>query len=112
MGRRLFKPGFFLGVFPAKQHPPTPPHSAFYIINEDDGAGMHWMGVALEPGFKPLLFDSFGRTPSAHWQPWLRHMEPTDPDRDQEFAASNCGELSVAFGKIFEQFGRAAAKSI
>ena len=70
------------------------------------------MGVALEPGFKPLLFDSFGRTPSAQWQPWLMHMDTSDPDRDQEYDASNCGELTMAFGKVFEESGRAVAKTI
>ena len=48
--------------------------------NEDDGAGTHWMGVAIEPGHPDLLFDSFGRRPNGTWQPWLQHFEITEED--------------------------------
>ena len=45
----------------------------------------NWVAVALEPGQKPLLFDSFGRKPSATFMPHLMHANITDPGRNQEW---------------------------
>ena len=47
IGQQLFAPGFFLGVYPAKQKPQQTGNRGFYIVNEDDGAGTHWMGIAI-----------------------------------------------------------------
>ena len=41
------------------------------------------VAIALEPGEKPLLFDSFGgRTSSTTFMPHLMHANTTDPDRN------------------------------
>ena len=112
IGQQLFAPGFFLGVYPAKQKPQQTGNRGFYIVNEDDGAGTHWMGVAIEPGHPDLLFDSFGRRPNGIWQPWLQHFEITDQDAEQEDHETHCGQLTLAFGKLFELYGREAAEKI
>ena len=82
-GNLYFPKQRFLGVFAADITPKRPPHSAFYIQNtlrsdSKDRSG-HWVVVALEPGRKPLLFDSFGRKPSATFMPDLMHADITDP---------------------------------
>jgi len=38
IGQQLFAPGFFLGVFPAKQKPQQTGNRGFYIVNEDTTA--------------------------------------------------------------------------
>ena len=78
-GNLYFPKQRFLGVFPADITPKRPPHGAFYIQNtlrsdSEDRSG-HWVAVAVEPGRKPLLFDSFGRKPSATFMPDLMHAD-------------------------------------
>ena len=74
-GRRLFGTDFFRGVYPAGQGPAETDGRYFFLVNTDDGPpGEHWMAVAMQPGKAPLLFDSFGRKPSASWQP---HRTPS-----------------------------------
>ena len=63
-----------------------------------------------QPGKAPLLFDSFGRKPSASWQPHLRGVATTDPDHNQHLSATNCGQLSLAFGMVFLHHGYPVAK--
>ena len=113
-GRALFKPGFFLGAMPLDATPPKAQGRAFYIKNTDPATepGEHWVGVALEPGRKPLLFDSFGRRPTGRFMDGLQHMESTDPDVNQAEDSVICGQLCLAWGLIFERHGRDAAKSI
>ena len=38
---------------------------------------------AIREGDIRLLYDSFGRLPSAQWQPRLQGVETTDPDPEQ-----------------------------
>ena len=101
----------FLGVYPAKQAPKANRHG-YYLVNTDDREGEHWMAVALEAKHKPLLFDSFGRIPSDEWQPWLKHMQTTDPDRDQAYDTVICGPLSLAWCMLHKQRGRNYAMKI
>jgi hypothetical protein len=49
IGQQLFAPGFFLGVYPAKQKPQQTGNRGFYIVNEDDGAGTHLILLAVVP---------------------------------------------------------------
>ena len=107
-GREHFSPAQFLGVYPAGQVPDTrPKHRAFYIVNtsSEAGADAHWMSVGMEHRRKDLLFDSFGRTPRAGWQPHLRHMNTTDPDVNQKPDTLRCGQLSLAWDHIFLAYG-------
>ena len=104
-GNLYFPKQRFLGVFPADITPKRPPHGAFYIQNtlrsdSKDRSG-HWVAVALEPGRKPLLFDSFGRKPSATFMPDLMHADITDPDLNQELESTRCGQLSMACGNMY-----------
>ena len=104
-GRRLFGTDFFRGVYPAGQGPAETDGRYFFLVNTDDGPpGEHWMAVAMQPGKAPLLFDSFGRKPSASWQPHMRGVAITDPDHNQSIAANNCGQLSLAFGMVLIEF--------
>ena len=110
-GRRLFGTDFFRGVYPAGQGPAETDGRYFFLVNTDDGPpGEHWMAVAMQPGKAPLLFDSFGRKPSASWQPHLRGVATTDPDHNQHLSATNCGQLSLAFGMVFLHHGYPVAK--
>ena len=103
-GNLYFPKQRFLGVFAADITPKRPPHGAFYIQNtlrsdSEDRSG-HWVAVAVEPGRKPLLFDSFGRKPSATFMPDLMHADITDPDLNQELESTRCGQLSMGRGDI------------
>ena len=110
-GQRLFGTDFFRGVFPAGQGPKEKTGRFFFLTNTTDGPpGEHWMAVAVQPGKPPLLFDSFGRKPSASWQPHMRGVAITDPDHNQSIAANNCGQLSLAFGMVFLHHGYEVAK--
>ena len=104
-----FRKGLFLGVFPADGAPLRPPHRAFYLQNtlrsDSEDRDGHWVAVALEPGEKPLLFDSFGRTPSTTFMPHLMHANTTDPDRNQEWESKRCGQISLAFGHLYLNHG-------
>jgi len=113
-GDMLFPPGFFLGVYPADERPPQPRGRAFYVQNTHAAhqPGEHWFGVACEPGHPPLLFDSFGRHPGRKFMPKLAHMEGTDPDVNQLASEDNCGQLTLAFGKVFQLYGRDVAVTI
>ena len=83
-GDALFPRGFFRGVYPAGQGPEKVARRYFFVVNTSTGQpGEHWLAVAVQPGKPSLLFDSFGRTPSASWQPHLRGMVTTDPDENQ-----------------------------
>ena len=114
LGHALFKPGFFLGVYPAGSTIPKPGGRAFYIQNTEpiSKSGSHWLAVALEPGHPPLLFDSYGRTPSRSWMSELQHMDTSDPDVNQRDDTTICGQLCLAFGKIFELHGRSVAARV
>ena len=68
------------------------------------------MAVAVEPGRKPLLFDSFGRKPSATFMPDLMHANATDPDLNQELESTRCGQLSMAWGHLYLNYGYAVAR--
>ena len=117
-GQSLYKPGYFLGVFPADAEIPRANSRAFYIQNTEplsNGAGLsgqHWLGVAIEPGHPPLLFDSYGRVPSRGWMPELQYMDTSDPDVNQRRDTKICGQLCLAFGKIFELHGRDVAATV
>ena len=104
-----FRPGVFLGVFAADESPPRPQHRGFYVQNtlrtDSESRNGHWVAVAMEPGEKSLLFDSFGRTPGAAFMPHLMHAETTDPDRNQEWESTRCGQLSLAFGHLYMNHG-------
>ena len=113
-GSKKFKPGFFAGVFSADQSPPESTSRDFYIQNTMPSShpGEHWVGIARQPGYPDLLFDSFARKPSAVFMPHLvGKIENTELDVDQHPRDStHCGQLVCAFGLIFERFGRDVAK--
>ena len=48
----------------------------------DRPPGEHWLAEYREGDIR-LLYDSFGRLPSAQWQPRLQGIETTDPDAEQ-----------------------------
>ena len=94
--------------------PPTEPHSDLRIVHstyrircvsDSEDRDGHWVAVALEPGEKPLLFDSFGRTPSTTFMPHLMHANTTDPDRNQEWESKRCGQICLAFGHLYLNHG-------
>ena len=113
-GDLYFPKHFFLGVYPADMTPERPAHRAFYVQNtlrsDSTERNGHWVAVALEPGQKPLLFDSFGRKPSATFMPHLMRANTTDPDRNQEWESTRCGQLSLAFGQLYLTHGYAVAR--
>ena len=112
-GATHYPAGFFAGVYATDQSPPTLAHRNFYIQNTDPSTepGTHWVAIAREPGYTDLLFDSFARKPSHAFLPHLRgRVELTETDVDQHPRDStHCGQLCLAFGHIFERYGRSAA---
>ena len=110
-GQRVFGSDFFRGVYPAGWGPKQKTGRFFFLTNTTDTApGEHWMAVAVQPGKPLLLFDSFGRKPTASWQPHMRGVAITDPDHNQHMLANNCGQLSLAFGMVFLHHGYDVAK--
>ena len=110
-GKRHFPADFFRGVYPAGQRPADNAGRFFFVINTTSSApGEHWMAVAVQPDRRDMLFDSFGRRPSATWQPHLRDMTITDPDLNQDVRTNLCGPISLGFGMVFLHHGYDVAK--
>ena len=107
-----FGQDMFRGVFPSGQSPKDTAGSYFYVVNTEPVHDGHWMCVARVPGKQPLLFDSFGRTPSPHWQAHLQHMRTTDPDVDQASDTNRCGQLCLAWAMIFRVHGLDVARAV
>jgi hypothetical protein len=42
----------------------------------------------------------------------VQHFEITEQDTEQEDHETHCGQLTLAFGKVFELYGREAAEKI
>ena len=108
-GVRHFSPAAFIGVYPADVTPERTRHKCFYITNtvamDHPSGGEHWCAVGREPGRKDLVFDSFGRKPSATFLPMLRHAASTDPDVNQTMESTRCGQLCLGWGHVFMKHG-------
>ena len=57
-----------------------------------------------------MWVDSFGRKPSATFMPDLMHADITDPDLNQELESTRCGQLSMAWGHLYLNYGYAVAQ--
>ena len=113
-GQRLFPAHNFLGVFPAKVHPPRTGERCFYICNtaEEAGANAHWMAIGRWPGRDDILFDSFGRVPSLEFQSHLMGLKTSDPDVNQSWEDTRCGQLCLAWGKCLINHGYELASQV
>lgn len=101
-GRAMFGPSFFRGVYTRGEQPEHTRGRYCYIVNTRPAPEPgHWMLVAVAPGRRPVLFDSFARRPGARWQPQLRHMALTSPDVDQDYDSEVCGQLCLAAAAVY-----------
>ena len=66
---------FYRGAFPAGSEPEPDGTNHIVLYNTmDRPPGEHWLAEYREGDIR-LLYDSFGRMPSAQWQPRLQGVE-------------------------------------
>ena len=116
VGEKLFKPGFFRGVFPANSEPAMDGTTHFLIINTmNRPPGQHWTGLYRE-GNKQILYDSFGRSKGEGDLHLLSRYEVTEEDAEQPISQhpelQYCGQACLAFGLVCQNSGMKAAKYI
>tara|TARA_Y100001937_G_C7125444_1_gene334687 strand:- start:2287 stop:2640 length:354 start_codon:yes stop_codon:yes gene_type:complete len=117
MARKLFAPHFFRGVHPALTEVPDTGGAHYFIKNVmNRPPGLHWVGVYRE-GPDEVLFDSFGRQPTATND--LKHfvgMKTTETDAEQPVSDDDdmqyCGQACLAFGLVCQRFGMSGAQQI
>ena len=74
---------FYRGAYPAGSEPEPDGTRHIVLYNTmDRPPGEHWLAEYREGDIR-LLYDSFGRLPSAQWQPRLQGVETTQPDAEQ-----------------------------
>ena len=109
---------FFRGAFPSGSEPEPDGTRHIVIYNTmDRPPGEHWLAEYREGDIR-LLYDSFGRLPSAQWQPRLRGIETTEPDAEQPPVNPDgsktewCGQACLAFGLVCKAYGYNIARAV
>lgn len=88
----------------------------YFIFNLDksDEPGSHWIGVVKTPK-SLLIYDSFGRKskmiiPNLHT---IGHtITETEDDAEQLINEDNCGARTIAFLKVYDDYGPEIASMI
>ena len=116
VGKYLFGKKF-RGVFSADQIPKLTSQQPYCIVNLDTSneLGSHWVSLAKQNG-KVYFYDSFGR-PNKHILPLLSKsgngkILDTDEDREQGFADTDCGQRSLCWILLFDEYGAEKALEI
>lgn len=91
-------------------------NSPYAIINLDksDEPGSHWIAVAKENEHL-YCYDSFGRQTKHIIPSLLKHglkVITVDKDAEQRVEQNDCGQRSISFLLVFENFGSGVAKLI
>jgi hypothetical protein len=109
---------FYRGAFPAGSEPDPDGTNHVVIYNTTDRPpGEHWLCEYREGDIR-LLYDSFGRLPSAQWQPRLQGIETTEPDAEQSATYSDgsktefCGQACLAFALVCKAYGYNIARAV
>jgi hypothetical protein len=109
---------FYRGAFPAGSEPPPDGTRHIVLYNTmDRPPGEHWLAEYRE-GDVRLLYDSFGRLPSAQWQPRLQGLETTDLDPEQPplnpdgSKTEFCGQACLAFALVCKAYGYNIARAV
>ena len=109
---------FYRGAFPAGAEPPPDGTNHVVCMNTmDRPPGEHWL-IEYREGDTRLLYDSFGRLPSAHWQPRLQGVQTTEPDAEQPATYDDgrkteyCGQACLAFAMVCKAFGYRIARAV
>ena len=104
----------FVGVFPQDQIPNLRSGESIIFNNHVSGMnGEHWLGgVKTDKGL--VVFDSFGRDLSKFLPILSKQVRilSTDPDVDQRYVDSNCGNLTLAWLLLAKKHGVEMAKLI
>lgn len=112
-GKKLIGPTF-VGVFPQDKVPNLRSgESVIFNNHTHTEPGEHWLaGFKTDKGL--VVFDSFGRN-LQKFIPILSQQVrvlSTDPDRDQKWTASHCGQLNIAWILLAKHHGIDLAKLI
>ena len=107
----------FKGVFPSDKVPKLHQLTPYAILNLDNSSqsGSHWIAVAFDNDDDELVFyDSFGRKssriiPSIHRE---YKVIDTHSDAEQRIKEDNCGQRCLAWLKLYDLLGKAAAIKI
>ena len=105
----------FAGVYPVDKIQ-FPAGTRFQILNthKSDMPGEHWFAVVKGNGVF-YVYDSFGRSTSEIATSLLKKsikIMDSDQDAEQEMSEENCGQRSVAWLFVFQQFGKDTAMLI
>ena len=105
------------GTYPSDKLPKLTSLKPYSIINVDTSnqSGSHWVGIAYCSSMKKtLIFDSFGRKTRILVPSIFKKYSTidTDYDHNQLIKENTCGQKSIAFLRIFDEYGFTAAKLI
>ena len=93
----------FIGCFPINQIPKLNVKESIIINSDDDqGDGMHWMGLKIISKNKCLFFDSFGEPPNKSITNYLSEQFRKikviyNSIQIQSVFSNKCGEFSMQF---------------
>ena len=116
-GKKLFRKKF-LGVFSSDLIPNKIPNGYMAIVNLDNSkmSGSHWVSICKQNNNDTIwVYDSFGRNiyeilPDIYNK--KRKIRSTEKDAEQRIDETNCGARSLAFLKVFHEYGIKYAKFI
>ena len=116
----------FAGVYSSDQRPALSKNKPYAILNtkSTSSGGEHWVGLARMPFAKArdasasstgkiMHYDSFGRSHRQLFPDrWEDEAIDTELDVEQDERTTECGQRSLAWLLLFDQFGSSAAKMI
>lgn len=108
VGKKLFG-SKYLGTFPCDFEPKE---KGYYILNLDNSIlpGSHW--VAVSTLHDRIQYDSFGRKFKNILPFNFKGGRDTELDPEQKVSENNCGQRSLAFLWVLDQFGPKIALTI
>lgn len=100
----------FAGVYASNKIPKSFT-SVIVNLDKEGEPGSHWLAMARCSSGTVLVYDSFGR-PTAKIIKLNFPNKATDPDREQMFKETNCGQRSLAWLLFFFLYGEGLAQLI
>lgn len=103
----------YVGTFSSDKIPQLTDKHPYAIINLDDSSspGSHWVAIAQKNNIY-YVYDSFGRK-SSTILPSLKggkfKIKDSDRDVEQDILEENCGQRSMSWIVVFDQFGKKLA---
>lgn len=111
LGKHLFGE-CFVGVFQPSTMPKHLCDEQCYILNTNDGNGLHWLGIYKYNG-KTYCFDSYGRDESVlnkkfKNKRWINGLRKSI----ESIYGENCGQIAMACLVLFEKYKLKFIKAI